>query len=69
MVSPDLLKILACPDCKTSVVPDGEALVCANDQCRRQYRIEDDIPVMLIDESNVLTPEEWAQTPAASASA
>lgn len=65
MVSPDLLKILACPDCKKPVVRDGSHLICANGECRRRYQIEDEIPVMLIDESEVLNPEDWGKTPAA----
>jgi len=65
VVSPELLKILACPDCKTPVVMEGAALICGNGQCRRRYRIDDDIPVMLIEESEVLTPDAWRQTGAA----
>ena len=50
-VDPELLAILACPDCKTPVVPvhEGTGLTCG--QCRRVYPIKDDIPVMLIDEA------------------
>jgi len=65
MVSQELLDILACPDCKKPVVLDAQTLVCANADCRRRYRIEDDIPIMLIDESEVLSPEGWRKTPAA----
>ena len=65
MVSQELLDILACPDCKQPVVlVGGDALVCVNAQCRRRYRIEDDIPIMLIDESEALAPEDWSKTPA-----
>jgi uncharacterized protein len=51
MVDPELLEILACPNCKTKVelVKGGTALKCP--QCRRVYPIKDDIPVMLIDEA------------------
>ena len=50
-VDPELLEILACPDCKTPVtlVKNGAALKC--EQCKRVYPIKDDIPVMLIDEA------------------
>ena len=50
-VDPELLEILACPNCKTPVtlVRNGTALKCAT--CKRVYRIEEDIPVMLIDEA------------------
>jgi uncharacterized protein len=52
-VDPELLEILACPNCKTKVhlVKDGAALKC--EQCRRVYPIKDDIPVMLLDEATI----------------
>ncbi len=52
-VDPELLAILACPECKTPVtlVHDGAALKCAT--CKRVYPIKDDIPVMLLDEATV----------------
>ena len=50
-VDPELLEILACPECKTPVdlVNDGAGLKCR--QCRRVFPIKDDIPVMLLDEA------------------
>jgi uncharacterized protein YbaR (Trm112 family) len=52
-VDPELLAILACPNCKTKVdlVKDGAALKC--NQCKRVYPVKDDIPVMLIDEATI----------------
>lgn len=52
-VDPELLEILACPNCKTKVdvVKDGAALKCS--QCKRVYPIKDDIPVMLMDEATI----------------
>jgi uncharacterized protein YbaR (Trm112 family) len=52
-VDPELLEILACPNCKTPVtlIKDGTALKCG--QCHRVYPIKDDIPVMLLDEATV----------------
>ncbi len=52
-VDPELLDILACPNCKTAVtvVKDGTALKCAT--CHRVYPIKEDIPVMLIDEATI----------------
>lgn len=52
-VSQDLLDILVCVACKTPVklLPDGSGLKC--EQCRRVYRIENDIPVMLLDEAKI----------------
>jgi uncharacterized protein YbaR (Trm112 family) len=52
-IDPHLLEILACPLCKTEVkmTEDERGLKCV--KCHRVYRIEDDIPVMLIDEATV----------------
>ena len=52
-IDPELLEILACPNCKTKVelVKNGTALKCG--QCKRVYPIRDDIPVMLLDEATV----------------
>ena len=52
-IDPDLLEILACPNCKTPVVlvHDETALKCK--QCHRVYPIKDDIPVMLVDEATI----------------
>lgn len=49
MIDEALLKLLACPACKTSVEEQGEQLVCS--ECQRRYPIRDGIPVMLIDEA------------------
>lgn len=48
-ISDELLEILACPACKTPVRLEEGKLVC--DECGRRYRIEDGIPIMLIDEA------------------
>jgi uncharacterized protein YbaR (Trm112 family) len=57
-VDPALLEILVCPACRTPVhvVKDGAALKC--DTCRRVYPIQDDIPIMLVDEATVEAPVE-----------
>ncbi len=53
-LDPKLLAIMACPKCKADVrlTEDGKALKCLS--CHRVYRIEDDIPVMLIEEAKPL---------------
>lgn len=53
-VSETLLEILVCPKCKQKVeLNDGaDGLVCA--KCSLVYPIEDDIPVMLIEEARPL---------------
>ncbi len=59
MITKELLEILCCPETKAELVLDGNALVSTDKNTRRRYRIEDDIPVMLIDESEQLSVEEW----------
>jgi uncharacterized protein YbaR (Trm112 family) len=51
MIDPQLLKILVCPKCKGNLEYDreNEKLLCQ--ACRLGFRIENDIPVMLVDEA------------------
>lgn len=51
MIDHELLKILACPACKTSVKLVGERIICQNPKCGLRYPVRDGIPVMLIDEA------------------
>jgi len=54
-LKPELLEILACPQCKGSLEyqerPE-EALICR--ECRLAYPVDDGIPIMLIDEAKPL---------------
>lgn len=54
MINDELLKILACPQCKGPVLLNEEknGLIC--EKCRLLYEIIDDIPVMLIDKAKNL---------------
>ena len=54
-----LLQLLRCPQCGSELVRAGEAFVCRNGACRRQYAIRDDIPVMLIGEAQILPQDAW----------
>jgi uncharacterized protein YbaR (Trm112 family) len=51
MLQPELLEILACPQCKDRVVLDakGEFLRC--ERCRVKYPVREDIPIMLVEEA------------------
>ncbi len=51
MVKQELLDILACPKCKGDLEynEQDDTLVCQT--CRLIYRVEDDIPIMLIEEA------------------
>jgi len=61
MISKELLDILCCPETKADLVLDGNTLVSTDKKTRRRYRIEDDIPIMLIDESEQLGMSEWLE--------
>jgi uncharacterized protein len=61
MISKELLDILCCPETKADLVLEGDTLVSTDKKTRRRYRIEDDIPIMLIDESEHLNMEEWQE--------
>lgn len=61
MISKELLEILVCPETKSELVLDGNFLVSTDKNTRRRYRIEDDIPIMLVDESEQLSLEEWTE--------
>lgn len=60
MISKELLEILCCPETKADLVLDGNTLVSVDKNTRRRYRIEDDIPIMLIEESEQLSIDEWS---------
>jgi len=59
MISKELLDILCCPETKADLILDGDTLVSTDKNTRRRYKIENDIPIMLIDESEILNMEEW----------
>ncbi len=59
MISKELLDILCCPETKADLVLDGDTLVSVDKTTRRRYKIKDDIPIMLIEESEQLSLEEW----------
>jgi hypothetical protein len=51
IIDPELLEILACPKCKGDLILDEQrsGLICK--RCELFYKIEDGIPIMLIDEA------------------
>jgi phosphomannomutase len=57
-IEPWLRAILRCPACRSTLQdgsgPGGPELHCTNPGCRRGYRIDDGIPVLLVDESRLL---------------
>jgi uncharacterized protein len=56
-LDPALLDILACPECLSPLRADDAAqeLVCTG--CGLAYPVQDDIPVLLVDEARRPAPE------------
>jgi uncharacterized protein YbaR (Trm112 family) len=61
MISKELLDILCCPLTKAELVLDEETLVSTDKATRLRYKIEDNIPIMLIDEAEELSIDEWQE--------
>ena len=59
-ISKDALDILVCPQCKGELdhveESDRELLVCP--VCKLAYPVEDDIPIMLVDQAHSWEPPE-----------
>lgn len=47
VISDELLKILACPVCKSDLKIKGKKLICQNNKCREEYPVKDGIPILL----------------------
>jgi len=60
-INPKLLAILVCPETKAPLVEDGDTLVSTHPQIRRRYKVDEGIPVMLVDKSELLSEEEWKE--------
>jgi uncharacterized protein YbaR (Trm112 family) len=55
-IEPWLREVLRCPNCRAELgdgtgPSGGPELQCTNDECGLAYRIDDGIPVLLIDEA------------------
>lgn len=57
----DLFDLLVCPQARTALKFVGGRLVSTDSVTRRAYRVDAGIPVMLIEESTVLSEGEWRQ--------
>ena len=51
--------VLICPKSHSDLVMDGERLICVDPEIRLAYTIQDDIPNMVIEDAEELSPEEW----------
>ncbi len=62
-LSEELLRVLACPRCHGSLLKDDadKALICRT--CRLAYPVEDDIPVLLVEEARPLVDKRVGGEP------
>lgn len=58
MLDPKLLDILACPQCKGVVVPDDQHTSLRCEACKLQYRVDDGIPIMLLEQATSYEGED-----------
>lgn len=57
-LDPKLLAILACPEDKGPLLYFEDESALYNSRLKRRYRVDGDIPVMLIDEAEQVSDEE-----------
>ena len=55
-VDKELLKILACPQCRSDLkpTPEEDGLIC--ETCKVVYPVKEDIPILLIDDVEPYNP-------------
>lgn len=56
MIDKDLVAIMACPACREDVREQDGQIVCLG--CGRRYPIRDGIPVMLVEEAQMVNGKE-----------
>jgi uncharacterized protein YbaR (Trm112 family) len=59
MIDPELLSIMVCPESHARLVQVGDWLYSTDPQTRRRYPVREGLPIMLIDESEVIEPDEF----------
>jgi uncharacterized protein len=57
-LDPKLLEILACPEDKGPLLYFDDESALYNPRLKRRYRVQDDIPIMLIDEAEAVDDAE-----------
>jgi uncharacterized protein len=58
-IDPELLGILVCPESHAKLVLVGDWLYSTDPATRRRYPIRDGLPIMLIDDSEVVEEAEF----------
>ncbi len=58
-MDPQLLSIMVCPESHAPLREVGDWLISTDPATRRRYPVRDGIPVMLLEESEVMSEEAW----------
>jgi len=58
-IDKELLDILVCPESKAALVQIGDWLYSTDRTTRRRYPVRDGIPILIIDESEVVDQSEY----------
>ncbi len=58
-IDPALLAIMVCPVSHAQLRQVGDFLISTDSETRLRYPIRDGIPVMLEEEAEEMSPEEW----------
>ena len=58
-IDKELLDIMVCPISHAPLKQVGDWLYSTDRETRRRYPVQDGIPIMLVDESEVVEPEEF----------
>ena len=53
--------LLQCTRSASPLLHHGDGLICVDPQCRLEFAIRDDIPVMLVDEAQQLSLPDWSR--------
>jgi len=61
VINQDFLEMLCCPESKAPVIQKGDWLYSTDPQTRRRYPIRNGIPVLIVEESEVLSEEDFAE--------
>jgi uncharacterized protein len=51
---------LRCPQSRSELVLEGDALVSTSPEARLKYPVREGIPILLIDDAEQLAPEQWS---------
>ncbi|MBA3686767.1 MAG: hypothetical protein H0W72_16205 [Planctomycetes bacterium] len=57
----DLFDLLVCPEARVPLKLVDGRLVSTDRATRRAYRVDDAVPIMLIEESTVLSEADWTR--------